>query len=677
MNLVGTTLGKYQIVAEIGRGGMAIVYKAYQAGLERYVALKVLPPELTFDQEFVHRFQQEARTAGRLDHSNIVTVYDVGEENGIYYIAMKYVEGQPLHRLIPAGRPLGLEQTVSIVAQIASALDYAHQQGIIHRDIKPSNILVDAQGQAFLTDFGIAKAAEGTRITRTGMLMGTPEYMSPEQAQGQTLDWRTDIYSLGVVVYEMLTGQAPFTGDTARLLYSHAHVPPPPLHTLNPKIPSGVEAVVTQSLAKNPADRPQQAGQFAQKLAAAARGEPVALPQVDKTPATLLAVPRPGSRLNRRLVGGAIGGVALLGILIGVLVSGVVPITPSSRPSVTPTSPAIGLLQPTATSTPVPPTATLQPTFTSTSLPTATLIPTAIPTRTATPTAAPTPAPSPTLPPLPTATSTPPPPPPVTGRIVYTHFERQANRHDIYIVNADGSGKQKLTNYGLAPSILPTCDQMLYKSTKPDELGIMWMDLRSGAKKRFTKNLEDTMPVWSNDGTRIAFASNRDVSRQWGIYVKPAAEGGETTRLTLGQDPFWHPAGLIVFKGIYDQGGITTVQPWDKARRTLIQKGNDAAPSWSPDGGRILFVADVESDNRWEIWVMDAGGGGAKRLSDNVSNDRMPAWMQDGQHIVYRSNRGGSWGLWIMATDGSNATRLLDAPSDDNRWGEERITTCR
>jgi len=254
-DLIGKTLGQYQIVEEIGRGGMAIVYRAYQTSLQRYVAIKVLPPQFTFDTTFVQRFLQEARAAARLEHPHIVTIHDVGQQGDLYYIVMQELKGEPLNRLIQREGPLPLERVVRIVAQVASALDYAHAQGFVHRDIKPSNIIVGPDDHATLTDFGIAKAAEGTTLTKTGMLIGTPAYMSPEQVRGRRVDHRADIYALGVVCYEMLTGQVPFGGETPAVLHAHVYEPLPPLRSRRPDLPPALEKVLEKALAKEPEAR--------------------------------------------------------------------------------------------------------------------------------------------------------------------------------------------------------------------------------------------------------------------------------------------------------------------------------------------------------------------------------------------------------------------------------------
>jgi len=277
-NLVGTTLGQYQIVELIGEGGMASVYKAWQPSLRRYVALKVLAPHLAGDAEFVQRFHQEAVSAANLKHSNIVTIHDVGTESGYQYIAMEFIEGASLEERIRSGQAFTLDQVVGVLSQVGSALDYAHQRGFIHRDIKPANVLIDESGRAVLTDFGIVKALSGSGVTsaltRAGTVFGTPHYMSPEQVRDEPLDHRSDLYSLGIVCYEMLAGQVPFNGTTTHaILYAQVNTPPPPLReTLGSAAPPHVEAVVDKILAKERDDRYNSAGEFSRDLAQAAAG---------------------------------------------------------------------------------------------------------------------------------------------------------------------------------------------------------------------------------------------------------------------------------------------------------------------------------------------------------------------------------------------------------------------
>jgi len=261
-------LGKYEILEEIGRGGFAVVYKARDTTLDRIVALKVLRAHVAEDNTFVRRFKQEARTAAALYHPHIVTIYEVGEEAGQHYLAMAFLPGQTLdERLAAAKGPLPLEQTVSILEQVASALDAIHQRGLVHRDVKPTNIMVDDAGQATLLDFGIVRAADGTQLTTTGAVMGTPQYMSPEQAEGDQVDHRSDVYALGVVAYQMCTGRAPFD-DVSPLvvLRLHADKSPPRPRELNTHLPVAVERVLLKALAKKREERYQRAGELAREL---------------------------------------------------------------------------------------------------------------------------------------------------------------------------------------------------------------------------------------------------------------------------------------------------------------------------------------------------------------------------------------------------------------------------
>src|SRR6266851_3852107 len=223
---------EYEIIEELGRGGMAIVFKAREKQLERDVAIKVLPFSLAFDKEFVERFQREARTSAKLEHPNIIPIYRVGKSGRVIYFVMKFLRGKPLSNILGARGSLPPAEIKKILAEVGRALAYAHKKEIVHRDIKPDNIMFDEHGHAVVTDFGIAKAASGGKLTGTGMSIGTPHYMSPEQAKAQPLDGRSDIYSLGVVAYQCLTGSVPFDGeDSFSIGYKHImeEIPAPPL----------------------------------------------------------------------------------------------------------------------------------------------------------------------------------------------------------------------------------------------------------------------------------------------------------------------------------------------------------------------------------------------------------------------------------------------------------------
>ena len=250
---------EYELEKELGRGGMAIVFKARDKSLEREVAIKVLPFSLSFDAEFVERFQREARTSAKLEHPNIIPIYRVGKSGRVIFFVMKFLRGKPLSNVIEARGAIPVPEIKRLLIETASALGYAHKHGIVHRDIKPDNIMFDELGQAIVTDFGIAKAQSGARLTGTGMSIGTPHYMSPEQARAQTLDGRSDIYSLGVVAYQCLTGHVPFDGeDSFSIGYKHImeELPTPPLETAEQR---ELFAIIQKMMAKKADDRFQAA----------------------------------------------------------------------------------------------------------------------------------------------------------------------------------------------------------------------------------------------------------------------------------------------------------------------------------------------------------------------------------------------------------------------------------
>ncbi len=261
----GQMLGPYRIINQVGKGGMANVYKAYQPSMDRYVAIKVLPSQLAESKEFVQRFQQEARIIANLEHPHILPVFDYGESDGVAYFVMRYLDAGTLKDKMEAGRPLPMNEIDRIFTQLTDALSYAHGRGVVHRDLKPANALIDAQGNLFLTDFGIAKILESASpgLTRTDAIMGTPAYISPEQAQSRPVDQRSDIYSLGIILYEMVTGSVPFTADTPlAVVLKHISDPLPLPSIIKPDIPAPIEQVILKALAKNPNDRFTTAAEF-------------------------------------------------------------------------------------------------------------------------------------------------------------------------------------------------------------------------------------------------------------------------------------------------------------------------------------------------------------------------------------------------------------------------------
>ena len=264
-------LGRYEMISELGQGAMGVVYKARDPLIDRVVAIKTINLGLALEEkeEYEGRFYQEARAAGRLNHPNIVTIYDVGKSGNIAYIAMEFLQGNELRDLLREERNLPVEQIVDIVAQVAEGLAYAHQHGIVHRDIKPSNIMLIRDGRIKITDFGIARMASSAVHTQTGMVLGSPKYMSPEQVLGKEIDRRSDIFSLGVMLYEMLTGGSPFVGENVNaIMYQTLNLVPPPPSTLNASVPDMLNFIVAKALAKGVEDRYQNALDLARDLRA-------------------------------------------------------------------------------------------------------------------------------------------------------------------------------------------------------------------------------------------------------------------------------------------------------------------------------------------------------------------------------------------------------------------------
>ena len=263
------TVGRYEIVAELGRGAMGVVYKATDPVLGRAVAIKTINMALERDgiENYEARFYQEARAAGGLSHPNIITIYDVGKNGDIAYMAMEFVEGVELRELLAHGRPLPVAQVVSIAAQVCEGLAYAHERGIVHRDIKPPNIMVTPSGNVKIADFGIARMRASESLTQTGMMLGSPKYMSPEHVLGKRADQRGDIFSLGIILYEMLTGVAPFGGENVTaLMYQIVNLTPPAPSVRNPELPEMLDYIVAKMLAKPLEERYQSAAELAADL---------------------------------------------------------------------------------------------------------------------------------------------------------------------------------------------------------------------------------------------------------------------------------------------------------------------------------------------------------------------------------------------------------------------------
>ena len=356
-------LGKrYEIDEVIGEGGMAKVFRGTDTVLGRTVAVKVLAPQFAEDEQFVARFRREAQAAAALNHPNIVSVFDTGSSGSVHYIVMEYVEGRTLREVIRAESRLLPERSVEIAEAVSRALSAAHEKGLVHRDIKPGNIMLTGDGQVKVMDFGIARATSADTVTQTAAVLGTAAYLSPEQAQGETVDARSDIYSLGVVLYEMLTGRQPFSGDSpVSVAYKHVTQDPPPPSSINPDVPESLDAVVMKSLAKNADNRYQSASEMGDDLRRAAQGMPVAATPVlggdttqviDRTSETaLLTGPieeeeYPPPRRTGRTVGIVL---LILAVLIGAVVLFLLTLSGGAEPVAVPN--VVGFNRPAAVQT--------------------------------------------------------------------------------------------------------------------------------------------------------------------------------------------------------------------------------------------------------------------------------------------------------------------------------------
>ncbi len=328
VDVLGTKLGRYEVRERLGVGGMATVYKAWDTNLDRWVAVKVLHDHLVAEADFKERFEREAKVVASLNHPNIVQVYDFDTVtiNGIpvYYMVMPYITGQSLKmRMDEAhrqGEHLSYTEIATVMRGVLSALGYAHKQGMVHRDVTPANILFNDHGQAVLTDFGIARIISGARLTQSGVTVGTPMYMPPEQGTGEGGDNRSDIYSMGVILYEMLSGEAPYKGDSAvALIMKHINEPIPSLRALNADLNPAMEVVVNQALAKNPEDRYASAEAFLADFdAALGGGEVTAVQSQARTRVLPASETHPPLRLPWTAIAGGLGVIVVI-LLIAVL----------------------------------------------------------------------------------------------------------------------------------------------------------------------------------------------------------------------------------------------------------------------------------------------------------------------------------------------------------------------
>jgi tRNA A-37 threonylcarbamoyl transferase component Bud32 len=696
-DIIGQRLGQYLIIEQVGKGGMATVYKAEQTSLRRIVAVKVLPTYFAHDETFHERFVQEARAVAQLSHPHILPVYDFGETEEIAYIAMEFVRGGTLSTKM--GKPLPLDYTARIIEQIGSALDFAHAHGIVHRDIKPSNIMLREDGEtALLTDFGLAKMTESqAALTRSGIGVGTPEYLSPEQGQGLPVDWRTDLYSLGVVLYEMLTGHIPFEAETPlAVIIKHISEPLPHARALNPALPPAVDDIILKALAKKPEERFQKGSELAAafRQVAMGGGAPTIIGPAAKIESGMRATPPPGgpelavagggggalpptlsplptgantppptlvgtvtpgaaaagAKSNQRPILAAIAALVLIVLAAGggyVLFGG-----GGQAPTPTPTTVPVVVVV-TATSTPTSP-ATATAAATATRAATATVAPTVAPTATpepptdtpvpVPPTNTPRPAP-PTNTPRP-PTNTPVPAPQFTGQLAVPMCPTNApcgeKAQIVTLFQANGT---KIRSIGAAtdPSYQEDGKRLVFRSyASPGSAGnrsegIYYFDYGNNRDdNRVTGVVYDTYPVFMSG--RVLFASTRDSSGEWRLFYQAKYPGGE-------EDPCDHGGPCTV--------GLDPAKILHNARWPAFSEATGLIDVGGCFGGGCGIWTSGEDG-------CDFNGRGCSQIAKGGS-DTAPDWSPDGQRLAFNSHEEGTYEIYTVARTGGARTRLTKA----------------
>jgi serine/threonine protein kinase/Tol biopolymer transport system component len=645
--------GQYQLHEQIGSGGMATVYRAFQPRMERYVAIKVMSADLVGNDTAVKRFVQEAKLVANLEHPHILPVYDFGNHEDGLYIVMRLLETGSLTDHLDRNEGISIAEAIGITRQVAGALDYAHAQGVIHRDIKPSNILLDSGGQIYLTDFGIAKVLESTQnLTKTGGTLGTPAYMSPEQVQGHAIGPQTDVYSLGIVLYEMVTGQVPFEGDTPyAAAFLHVTEAPTPPRELNPDIPLKLELVILKALEKSPQKRYATCAAFMAELnkvdlselepeetvprPAPAPAPKKAAPVIQSPPPTppptppeapvsgeapaLNTIRKPGGLLKWLLPAGAVlvvcGALSLAGFFgLPVLFSGLGGTqTPTETPLIFIDLPPDGSVEATELAL----TAEAGPTETPAGIDHAAML--------------------------------------AESQIAFT-AQRDGNR-EIYLLDLASGELTNLTQNSSEdahPSWSPDGARIAFQSNRDGDYEIYIMDADGSNVQQVTFSPSaDHYPAWSPDGEWLAFQSSR--AGHFDIYIiRP--DGSDEQRITTDgandEYPSWSPdsASLALSSTRTGDGDIYTVEIATGVTRQITSFPNtELLPAWSPDGTRIAY--QVDPDDNWEIFVYAFDSGANVKVTTHPFDDWAPEWSPDSRSLVYYSYIGGNHEIVILELD--------------------------
>jgi eukaryotic-like serine/threonine-protein kinase len=700
--------GKFKIYDEIGAGGFATVYLGRNMDTNEIVAIKVLSDQYTREPRYVERFRREAGLAERLGHENVVRILDHGVEDGKHFLIMEFVEGLTLDTMLERRGGLPIHEAVSYLKQACQGLQAAHQAGVVHRDIKPANLMITPGGKIKIMDFGIARTGGMAGLTQSGMFMGTPRYISPEMARGAGADIRSDLYALGLLTYEMLTGKPPFDADNPwAVLRLQLEENPPPLHQVRPEVPAWLEAIVNRAISKDPAHRFQDPAEMlaaVEQQTAAPRGMTAIAPR--SAAPTLPPTRLPRRRSSRGLVWGLAAGAVLVALgLVAVLLlsmgggravttpppaaatSGLVQVADlSDTPRPTDTAVVIVVTstpEPTQppTDTP-PPSPSPEPTATETlPPPTEAPSPTSVP-PTQAPQSSPTPQ-EPTSTPVPTS----PPAPAVSGRIAYSVGG------SLHIVEA-ATGRALVSPISDArqPDFRRDGNEVIVDGLGNPSATLFSVNANSGAIVRNqTAHTDDYHPSWAPDGSRFAYDSTHfGAGLGLMLYVQDYASGKPATPTPVGysgqqirgHSPIWMEDDWLAFTGCdYWPGGsggskcgIYRIPSWGETRPAMLYPGSTDMRATDAQGGQLLFMS--QETGNWELYIMPAGGGAARNLSNSPGSlDGLGTFSPNGKLVAFASNRGGGWAVWAVATDGSNMAKLFDLPgAPTSPWNEDKIS---
>jgi eukaryotic-like serine/threonine-protein kinase len=706
--------GKYKIYDEIGAGGFATVYLGRNMDTNEIVAIKVLGDQFIREPRYVERFRREAGLAERLRHENVVRILDHGVENGTHFLIMEFVEGLTLDTMLERRGRLPIHEAVSYLKQTCKGLQAAHEAGVVHRDIKPANLMITPDGKVKIMDFGIARMGTMAGLTQSGMFMGTPRYISPEMARGAGADIRSDLYALGLLTHEMLTGTPPFDADNPwAVLRLQLEENPTPLRNVRPEVPAWLEAIVNRAIAKDPASRFQEPGEMlaaVEQQTAAPRGMTAVAPR--PAAPTLPPMPVARRRSSRGLVLGlgAAAAFVALGLVAVLLLSMRGSGATATPPPVTATSGPVQVAsasdtpQPTESPVVIVVTSTSEPTSppTDTPPPTETLPPAPTPEPSATETAPPpTNTPAPTVPPptqapqasptpqQPTSTPAPtnPPVPAVSGRIAYSvggtlHIVDAATGRDL--VSPISDARQ--------PDFRRDGNEVIVDGLGNPSAAIFSVNANSGAIVRNqTAHTDDFHPSWSPDGSRFAYDSTHyGAGLGLMLYIQDYASGNPATPIPVGYEgqqlrghsPIWMDNDSLAYTGCdyWPSGsggskcGIYSIPSWGDTRPAMLHPGNTDMRATDNYGGQLLFMS--QETGNWEVYIMPAGGGAARNLSNSPGSlDGLGTFSPDGKLVAFASNRGGKWAVWAMATDGSGLAKLFDLPGPPTSpWNEDKIS---